>query len=254
MRFLIIFSLVMLSLFAVFKAYAGDEPVTEFKETVEEASKEEESSYLFHNSNENKYDDAAGGLFELFANFFMPALVTSLEEGDFGYTYRELKKNNHPALPTIRLEGMYQYAFDNTNVLNVSGEAGYLMFGIDGRYTKYWQKKPSDTLDVISGHFLIRSYLAEVFQINMALGMKYIKAISTHKGFEIGFPFYVFFGKYVFWDVKPYMAFMPNYQAYDMGSGINFKYKMFGARIGYKVMYVDTSSIHGPEFGLFFQW
>ncbi|MFH1652500.1 MAG: hypothetical protein ABIE74_00430 [Pseudomonadota bacterium] len=252
-----ILSIIILSLFCcfTFQAFSAEKgSVTEFKDTLEKKDLDKSKRKVWHDDKDDPTGEVTEGLIDIFANFFLAGLVTNLDEGDFGYLYKELKREKRPALPTIRLDAGYQRVFDNTNVLYAKGEFGYLMLGADVKYNKYWQKNPKDVLDVFSSHFLLRSYLMEIFQINMALGAKYIKGTNSHTGFEIGFPFYLFFGKHIIWDILPYMAFMRGYHVYDLSSGINVKFGMVGARVGYKILSINDASLHGPEAGLFFQW
>lgn len=186
------------------------------------------------------------------------ALITGLfdmaDTGNLKEAYSYLKENEIPALPTFKLEGNYQYLAGDMQSLNGRAEVGYLMFGLDGEYKRFYEDSPRDNLNMADFHFLVRGLLAEIFQVDLALGERFIWGDSRHQGFEIGMPFYLIFGKHFIWDVKPYMAFVGGKDIYDVSSGMNLKYKFAGFRAGYRGIWVNHQSLHGPEVGLFIQF
>lgn len=192
--------------------------------------------------------------FETLLGIFLAGAFEMAQDDDPKYTYKYLKKNDVPALPTFRLEGMYQYLAGQDHAASGRLEVGYLMVGAEGEYKRFWEKSPDDQLNVMSGHVLLRSLFSEVFQINLALGEKIIWGDTRHDGFEIGFPFYMIFGKHVMFDVRPYLAFIGGHDVYDISSGISYKHKLLGVRAGYRAMNVDNYTLHGPEAGIFMQW
>lgn len=186
------------------------------------------------------------------------ALIVGLfdmaDTGNLKEAYKYLKENEIPALPTFKLEGNYQYLVGDMQSFSGRAEVGYLMFGLDGEYKRFYEESPHDNLNMANFHFLVRGLLAEIFQVNLALGEKFIWGDTRHQGFEIGLPFYLIFGKHFIWDVKPYMAFVGGKDIYDVSSGLNLKYKFAGFRAGYRGIWVNHQSLHGPEVGLFIQF
>lgn len=199
-------------------------------------------------------DSLKGSILQTLMGIFLVGMFETAQEDDFGYAYKYLKDNESPALPTFRLEGGYQYLAGKEQAVSGRVEAGYLMIGAEGEYKRFWEKAPDDELNVASGHVLLRALFSDVFQINLALGEKVIWGDMRHDGFELGFPFYMIFGKHIMWDVRPYLAFIGGHEVYDFSSGISYKYKMFGVRGGYRGMNVENTTLHGPEVGLFMQW
>ncbi|PIR17822.1 MAG: hypothetical protein COV46_02530 [Deltaproteobacteria bacterium CG11_big_fil_rev_8_21_14_0_20_49_13] len=205
-------------------------------------------------SSSTSTSDAATGIFESLAGIFMTSLFDMSQEKDMKGLYKYLKRHDIPALPTFRLDGIYQYLVGNMNSFNGRVEAGYLMFGIDGEYKRFWESAPSDALNMAGFHFLVRALFGEMFQINLALGEKFLWGDKSHKGFDIGFPFYVIFGEHFIWDVRPYIATVGGREVYDVGSGLNFKYKFGGVRAGYRLIGAGGRKLQGPEVGLFVQF
>lgn len=193
-------------------------------------------------------------VFETLLGIFLAGAFEMAQEDDLGYVYKYLKKNEIPALPTFRFEGGYQYLAGNDQAVSGRLEVGYLMVGAEGEYKRFWERSPDDHLNVASGHIMVRSLFSDIFQINLALGEKVIWGDARHDGFEIGFPFYIIFGKHYLFDVRPYLAFIGGNELYDFSSGISYKYKLLGLRAGYRSMGVDNFTLHGPEVGLFVQW
>jgi len=216
---------------------------------------EEEIEQPNDNSRESSTSESAvaGGVIDLFSSFFLIGLS---QGGTINYAElrQELKVNESPALPTIRVEPSYQYVFDGVHGFAGNLEAGYLMFAADGEFLYYWETANNDNMQIGSGHFLLRTLFVHALQANLALGVKTIHGNTSHTGFEIGFPLYIFFGKHFIWDVKPYIAFIKGRDIYDLSSGLSFKYKMFGIRAAYRGISVSGETLHGPQVGAFFQW
>jgi hypothetical protein len=196
---------------------------------------------------------ATQGLLELFAQFFLAGLMTTVGESP-GDMYRQLKEQESPALPTIRIEPSYQYVFDGVHGFSGKAEAGYLLFGVSGEYLRYFEKGATPDLTIASGHFLLRTMLGEMLGVDLALGAKALWGQDRHTGFDLGIPFHLFFGKHFIFDVLPSWASIRGHDVYDLDAGLAFKYKLVGIRAAYRAIFVGDTTLHGPKVGLFFQW
>jgi hypothetical protein len=198
---------------------------------------------------------ATESISSVMSNFFLSGLAgtaggyTSLSE-----MQKQLRETESPALPLIRVEPSYQYVFDGVHGFAGQVEMGYLMFGLDAEYLYYWEKENNDNLNFVGGHFLLRTLFAQIIEADMALGARAVVGNDSHTGFDIGFPFYVFFGKHFIWDVRPFFTIMPGNNIYDLSSGVSYKYKMFGVRAAYRMINTGGETLHGPRIGAFFQW
>ena len=217
----------------------------------------EPTSSTSESSTTNSFDAgqiAAEGVMAILMQFFMMGLMTSGVESQADL-YRELKQEWHPAMPTIRVEPAYQWMAGNINGVSGRVEAGYLVFGVDGDFTRLWETNPSGTLDIWSAHALLRSVFARFIGVNLALGAKGLHGTGSRTGFEIGMPFSIYFTKFLYLDVLPYLAtFKGSRNVYDIGGGLSCKWKMLGARAGYRALFTGSQTLHGPRIGLFFQW
>ncbi|MBI2341981.1 MAG: hypothetical protein HYU98_04535 [Deltaproteobacteria bacterium] len=194
------------------------------------------------------------GVAQTLMGIFLAGAFEMAGEDDLGYVYRHLKEVESPALPTFKLDGNYQYLAGNDNAASARVEIGYLMVGAEGEYKRFWESAPHGELNVASGHILLRALFSDVFQMNIAGGEKIIWGSTKHEGVEVGFPFYIIFGKHFIWDIKPYLAFIGGNDVYDISSGISYKYKLIGARAAYRGISIGDETLHGPEVGLFLQW
>lgn len=226
-------------------------PSQTVKKQVDEDSKPAEKKFGMASSTGESLESS---IVQTLLGIFLAGAFEMAQEEDLNYVYKYLKKNESPALPTFRLEGGYQYLAGEDQSASARLEVGYLMIGAEGEYRRYWERSPDDKLNVASGHVLLRALFSDVFQINLALGEKVLWGDVRHDGFEVGFPFYVIFGKHITWDVRPYLAFVGGHDVYDVSTGISYKYKMIGARGGYRAMNVEDLTLHGPEIGMFLQW
>ncbi|MFH1830079.1 MAG: hypothetical protein ABH871_04815 [Pseudomonadota bacterium] len=195
---------------------------------------------------------AAGGLMQILYQFFLMGLMNTGAQSS-KELYTDLKLSESPALPTIRIEPSYQYLIGNIHGVSGKAEAGYLMFGAQGEYLRYFEKNASD-LSIISGHFLLRTMLARIIGVNIALGVKSLWGQRRHTGFDMGMPFHIYFNNHFIFDVLPYIAIIRGNNVYDIDSGLSYKYKYIGARLGYRVVYTGGQTLHGPKAGIFFQW
>ena len=197
-------------------------------------------------------DVAAQSLMGLFSSFLLTGLTAGEYEGT-GDLYTELKMTESPALPTFKVDASYQFVIDDVHGAIGRIEAGYLSFAADFEFIRYFEKQASD-LDILSGHFLLRTLFARFLGANLALGVKSIWGANKHTGFEFGFPLYIFFTKHLILDVMPYFAYVNGNRVYDMAGGFSVKWKAVGARAYYRAIHTGSSTLHGPGIGLFIQW
>jgi len=196
---------------------------------------------------------ATQGILDLLMSFFMMGIVSTGSE-NFPELYKELKSEWQPALPTVRLEPSYQYVFNGIHGFSGKLEAGYLIVGVDGEYTRYFEKSPNDNLDIWSTHFLLRTIFTKHFGTNLALGAKIVRGGQNRTAFEIGVPFYIYPSRYFIFDIQPFLATFGGKNIYDLGAGAAFKYKLIGVRAGYRALFVGDQKLHGPRIGLFLQY
>ena len=211
-----------------------------------------QSDYYHESSSVSGTEVATTTTMSMLYSFFLMGLMsggatTSSE------LYHQLKESGSPALPTIKVDLSYQWLVDNINGGIAKAEAGYLMFGADFEYIRYFEKNAQD-LEFLSGHLLLRSLFAKFIGINLALGVKSIWGANKRTGFEFGFPSYLYFGKYFIVDLLPYISFIGNRRVYDMAAGFSFKYKAVGVRVAYRGIYNGGQTLHGPQAGVFIQW
>lgn len=208
--------------------------------------------YYYGTESVGATDIAATTMMSMFYSFFLMGLMsggatTSSE------LYHQLKESESPALPTIKVDLAYQWLTDNINGAIGKVEAGYLMFGADFEYIRYFETSAPD-LSFISGHFLLRTLFTRLIGINLALGAKSIWGADKRTGFEFGFPFYLYFTRWLYLDLQPYIAFISGNRVYDVAGGFSFKYRSIGARVAYRGIKTGGQTLHGPQVGLFIQW
>lgn len=193
----------------------------------------------------------ASGTMNILSSLFLVGLMGA---GNTAEAYRDLKESESPALPTIRFESAYQYIINDVNGYDIKAEAGYLMFGLDAEWLQYFEQEPNDDMKIMDGHVLLRTMFVNVFGINLALGAKSFWGNNHHTGFDLGFPFYIYLGDHFIIDAQPYWATIRGNDVYDIGGGVSYKYKLFGARAGYRLIRVGGENLHGPRIGLFVQY
>lgn len=195
---------------------------------------------------------AASSTMSVLNSFFLMGLVGD-GSGSSSELYHQLKESDSAALPTFRLEPSYQYLVDNINGAIGKVEFGYLTFGADAEYIRYFEQNAPD-MTILSGHFLIRTLFARVIGVNLALGAKSIWVNNKSTGFDFGFPFYLYLTRYLTIDVQPSIAFINNRRVYDMAAGVSFRYRFAGVRVAYRGIYTGGQTLQGPQVGVFVQW
>lgn len=206
----------------------------------------------YHDDSDSAVGVATTTTMSMFYSFFLMGLMSGGATTS-GELYHQLKESKSPALPTIKVDASYQWLTDNINGAIGKMEAGYLMFGADFEYIRYFERNAPD-LSFISGHVLLRTLFARVIGINLALGARSIWGANKRTGFDFGFPFYVYFNKYMILDFQPYIAFISNRRVYDIAAGFSFKYHAVGARVAYRGINTGGQTLHGPQVGVFIQW
>lgn len=224
-----------------------DRPLAPQKKPAPKYETDEEASAVVETSS------VSAGAMGMLSSIFLMGLS---QGGTAGDTYRDLKERWSPALPTVYVLPAYQYIINDVHGYNVKAEIGYLMFGVDMEWVNYFEKnvKSTSNMRIIDGHLLIRSMLTEYFGVNMALGVKTFWGEDHHTGFDFGLPFYVYPSRHFIIDVLPFVAAMRGRNVYDIGGGVSYKYKYFGARAGYRLLSVGGQNLHGPNAGVFFQY
>jgi hypothetical protein len=205
-----------------------------------------------HSSSPSAGEIAASSTMSVLNSFFLMGLMGD-GSGTSGELYRELKESRSAALPTIRIEPSYQYLVDNIHGAIGKVEFGYLSFGADAEYIRYFESDAPD-MTILSGHFLLRTLFARVIGVNLALGAKSIWVNSKSTGFDFGFPFYLYLTRYMTIDVQPAIAFINNTRVYDMAAGVSFHHRFIGARVAYRGIYTGGQTLQGPQVGVFLQW
>lgn len=253
-----IISLFIALLFLSSTAFAEEKKkgkLDSFEAEVHEEEKESSSSGSSSSGSSTSAEGiAAKGIMDIMANFFVSGLANTGEYSSLSDMQKGLREMESPALPTIRIEPSYQYVFDGVSGIALDAELGYLMLGVNGEFLYYLERGNGDNLKFVSGHFLLRTLFAQIIEADMALGARGMMGNNSHTGFDLGFPFYIFFGKHFIWDVKPYITFLRGRDIYDVSSGLSYKYKMFGVRAAYRMINIQDETLHGPRIGVFFQW
>lgn len=166
-----------------------------------------------------------------------------------------LRSTHSFALPNFRFDGAYQYAFDSVDGMHFRGEAGYLAFGVDVDYTRYYERGTNDNLNILSTHAMLRLPLGhEYLEMDIALGYRRIWEQQVHEGFDFGVPVYLNISQHFQFDFKPYFTRINKRPLMDLDGGVAYKYKWGGVRAGYRYINIDSETLHGPEVGVFFQW
>lgn len=166
-----------------------------------------------------------------------------------------LRSEHSFSLPVLRFDGSYQYVAGGVDAMHFRGEAGYLIFGADVDYTRYYERGTSDHLNNFATHGLLRLPLAaEYFELDIALGYRRIWGDQKHQAFDYGFPMYLNPTHYLQFDFKPYFSRINTRPIVDMDMGVAYKYKLAGVRAGYRYYNANGATLKGPEVGLFFQW
>lgn len=193
----------------------------------------------------------------LFAILFNSAASRSDSPAlDWTDMHRDLRSEWSPLMPTARVESAYHYitGHNDINAFTLNATAGYLLCGADIDYVNYFESTPNTQLKIISPHGLFRVPVPPVLEIDLAVGAKIIRGSQTHQGTELGMPIYIFAGKHVIFDVKPYWAIIQGTQTSDIAVGVSYKWKPIGVRASYRWIKIGTETLHGPTIGLFAQW
>lgn len=181
----------------------------------------------------------------------LAAYSQSLSAKEFHAT---LRREFHPALPTLRFEGGYHRDLKNRHhayTLNVTG--GYLFLAGQVDWATYFQN-PLNDLRVLSPRLLFRAAPNRFMEIDLALGAKVVRGVQHYTGFETGLPLYFFLGKHAIIDLQSYWTFVGGTPLIDGSIGITGKWKPIGLRAGYRVLDIKNTTLHGPTVGLVTQW
>lgn len=258
-----IFLILILSLIST-SAFAGK--LDKFEKNLEkkDSKSSSSSSSTYYESSDYSYASSSASSAEIITRTWWEMLAVFMLAGTQGLglpegssmaeTHKALKAIDSPLLPTIKLEGNYQYVVNNIHGYDATLTLGYMMFAADVNVWHLFERNPDDQLKFISPHFLLRFAPFGFMQIDLAVGAKVIMGNRTYSGFEGGFPAYFFFTKNFIWDIKTYISYINDNILVDVSSGLNYRIKYFGVRAGYRMIELRGDYTHGPQAGLFFQW
>lgn len=167
----------------------------------------------------------------------------------------DLKKAGYPAIPTVRFRGSYQKLTTDIQGYNLNLEAGHGMFALEVDYINYFETNPKDKLYIVTPRALIR-LPSTYYELDLGIGATILKGDRRNTGTNIGLAFYLFPIKELIFDSKLYAtAFSGKKSMIDYDIGVSYKYKMIGARAGYRVLWTEgNKTLQGPHFGIFAQW
>lgn len=168
---------------------------------------------------------------------------------------KTLRKAGYNAIPTIRFEGNYQKLTTDIQGYNLNLTIGHGIFGFEIDYIQYFENNPDDTLYFITPRALFR-LPSTYYEFDIGIGATLMKGNRQNTGFNFGGAAYLFPMKNLILDSKVYViGFSEKKSMVDFDFGISYKYKMMGARGGYRMLWTNgNQTLHGPHIGIFVQW
>lgn len=225
-------------------------------ERVENKVAEKQSSTSNSSSStSNSPVDTTLGFLDLLFGLFNSGPFAGLDNTmPWGERHALLRKEFHPALPTIRVEAAYQKLTQDVQGYNLNATVGYMTFGADFDWVHYYEESPQAQLKLMSPHVLMRFAPFDVLQFDFAVGAKIMRGRRTQAGMEMGVPVYININKHLMCDLKTYGGFIKGTRVLDTALGVSGKWKLGAVRAAYRLIQIGDETLHGPQVGLVVQW
>ena len=153
-------------------------------------------------------------------------------------------------LPTVRLDLARQWVDAGITAGDARLEAGYGPFALQGRYTRYREDDPPDTLSMTYVHGMIRVAPVPAFEFSLGLGAGTLSGNASRSGFSTALaatirPVGAF-------DVRiaPTWTSLGQRTVEDYDLSIGFMPKHVGARLGYRWFKAGPEILRGPYVGV----
>jgi hypothetical protein len=257
-RLLVLFILISMlhDLFpqVVFAGQLGNFEQAAVQEKTDPEEQEKEEKRLQRLSSDES-DSILGDLLgELFVHMLIyPATLTMYrmqDSEDPEFNFIELRRSGSPSLPIIRADFNYQRLSSNIDGIDGRLLAGYGPVGAQYRHTRFREKSPNDTLDIIYIHGLYRISLSDDFEIGPGFGAITIKGQRRNSGSSVTLPIGIYPYKRLGFNFTPTWSRIDETEVHEYDGSLSFVLRYFSLRLGYRHLKARKESLAGPYLGL----
>jgi hypothetical protein len=161
-----------------------------------------------------------------------------------------LKERGSPLMPYARIDASYQHLSSNLKAQDYFAEFGYKPVAVSGRFTRYMESDPDDTMDAAEIFLLYRMKFKDMVEIDLGVGDMIIKGEATHSGMSLTAPVRFKPVDYAWLEFRPAIAdingnFM---QDYDLSAHVGWRYA--SVKAGYRWFMSPDETLDGPYLGI----
>lgn len=154
-----------------------------------------------------------------------------------------------PLLPLARVDVTWQSVEEDVEAWDYALEVGYSAVAIRGRWTRYEEDDPGDTLDLSSLLLLWRIPVSHTLEMDAGLGAAELDGNDTQSGFDVSLAVRG-------WMPERHLGVEYRGEFMDIGTGVDsndlsllLHLRAFAIRCGYRWVHTSGNSLDGPFVG-----
>lgn len=157
-------------------------------------------------------------------------------------------------IPFIRVDPAYQLVESDVDAWDIRGELGFGPFAVQARETHYDEDEPSDDLDLVQAHALLRMEFMDELEVDLGLGGLVISGNETASGISGTAPVLIHPWEFLGLEFRPAWAGVNDNVVQDYDLSLLAGWRFVSVRAGYRWTKSGGESLNGPIFGAAARW
>jgi len=134
---------------------------------------------------DSAYEPPAGAWWVL----FLPLIGAEqsyerVRPGATSLDYLKPRRPGEAVIPFVRADVAYQLVESDVDAWDLRAELGYGPVAVQVRETHYDEDQPSDSLDLVQAHALLRMTIIEELELDLGIGALVVDGADTNAGFS----------------------------------------------------------------------
>jgi hypothetical protein len=157
-------------------------------------------------------------------------------------------------IPFVRLDVGYQWLKNDITAVDVRGEVGHSLVGLQVRHTRYEEKVSKDNLNITEAHGLYRMSLGNYVELDFGIGTMILAGAEIHNGFSMTTPILVHPTDWLGLEVRPVWATIADNELLDVEAAVLLGWRYASLKAGYRWFRSENQKLDGPEVGVALRW
>jgi hypothetical protein len=175
-------------------------------------------------------------------------------DGSVGDVEANPRRAGVATIPFIRVDAAYQLVESDIEAWDIRGEGGFGPFAVQVRETHYEEDRPSEDLDLVQAHALLRMEFIDALEVDLGLGGLVVHGDDINSGVSGTIPVLIHPWDFLGLEFRPAWAGVNDNLVEDYDLSLLAGWRFISARAGYRWTESGGSSLNGPIFGFAARW